>query len=47
MLVGRHEAPIKCLLSYRLRMSELAVEEEFLQRHLWLAPVTVADSGEH
>jgi hypothetical protein len=47
MLVGRHEAPDKCLLSYRLRLSELTAEEEFLQKHLWLAPATAADSGDH
>jgi hypothetical protein len=47
MLVGRHEPPNKCLLSYRLRVSELAVEEEFLQKHLWLAPAAAADSGDH
>ena len=31
----------------RLRVSELAVEEEFLQKHLWLAPAAAADSGDH
>jgi len=46
MLVGRHEAPNKCLLSYRLRVAELAAEEEFLQEHLWLAPARAAASGD-
>lgn len=40
MLIGRHEAPEKCLLSYRVRSSELAAEERFLQKHLWLARAT-------
>lgn len=44
MLVGRHEEPEKCLFSYRVRSSELAAEEDFLQKHLWLAPTTVANS---
>lgn len=47
MLFGRHEVPNKCLLSYRLRLSELAAEEEFLRKHLWLAPATAAASGDH
>jgi hypothetical protein len=46
MLVGRHEAPEKCLFSYRLRSGELAAEEEYLQKHLWLARVTITDSGD-
>jgi hypothetical protein len=47
MLVGRHEAPEKCLLSYRVPSSELDTETKFLQKHLWLAPITAADSGDH
>jgi len=47
MLVGRHEEPEKCLLSYRVRSSELAGEEEFLQKHLWLAPAAAGNSGDH
>ena len=46
MLVGRREAPEKCLLSYRVRSSELATEEEFLRRHLWLEPAAAADPGD-
>jgi hypothetical protein len=45
MLVGRHETPEKCLLSYRVRSSELAAEEKFLQKHLWLARAPNTDSG--
>lgn len=45
MLVGRHETPEKCLFSYRVRSSDLAAEEEFLQKHLWLARATNTDSG--
>ena len=47
MLIGRHEEPEKCLLSYRVRAKELEVEEDFLQKHLWLAPATAANSGDH
>lgn len=47
MLVGRHEESEKCLLSYRVRSSELAAEEEFLHKHLWLAPATAANSGDY
>lgn len=47
MLVGHHEAPNNCLLAYRLRFSELAAEEEFLQKHLWLTPAITSDSGGH
>lgn len=46
MLVGRHEPPTKCLLSYRVRANELATEEEFLQEHLWLVRSQARDSGD-
>jgi hypothetical protein len=46
MLAGRHEKPDRCLLSYRLRLNELATEEEFLRKQLWLAPAATAKSGE-
>lgn len=47
MLVGRHEAPAKCLLSFRVHSGELADEEKFLKRHLWLVPAAATDSGGH
>jgi hypothetical protein len=46
MLVGRHETPEKCLFSYRLRSSQLVAEEEFLEKHLWLARATIPDEGD-
>jgi hypothetical protein len=46
MLVGRHEDPEKCLLSYRVRSRELAAEEEFLQKHLWLTRATLTELGD-
>lgn len=46
MVVGRHEAPDHCLLSYRVRANDLATEEEFLQGHLWLVRSQAHDSGD-
>lgn len=45
MIFGRHAEPNKCLLSYRLPSDELATEEQFLQKHLWLSPAPPASSG--
>jgi hypothetical protein len=46
MLLGRHADAEGCLLSYRLRLNDLATEEKFLQDRLWLSRAPIAGSGD-
>lgn len=45
-IFGRTEQPSHCVFSYSLPERELAAEENFLKRRLWLAPTHNSDGGQ-
>jgi hypothetical protein len=44
MIFGRHADANGCLLSFRVPLNELAAEEDFLKKHLWLSPKAESES---